>query len=149
MVTRGFANFKTELGVKRQRTIVKGGLDEAHAGIIFLRDAVQGVLHEAAADGLILHFRVDGDGTDAGNGIAFEHEVAPGDDAIHLGDDRINAGMRKAHGNQALGHFGGGNVGREIVLAGKFREMRRNKSRRSVWRRLEFRVGESLAWGEN
>ena len=59
---RGYrlAGIKPELGVKRKRTIVEGGLKKPSTLAAQFCGAGEGRLHECASDALILDVRIDG-----------------------------------------------------------------------------------------
>ena len=99
-----------------------GRLHQPHAGETLGRGALDHFHHQLAADGLVLHGRVDGDWADAGDRVALIEKVASQDLAAALGHHAPKAGMAQQHGGDANAHFGGGKVPRKAVGAGDFLE---------------------------
>ena len=110
------AHVEAELGVERQRTVVVGGLHQAHAGEPVDARALEHGLHQAPSDRAVLRFRIDGDRADAGDRQGSPEEVAADDAAIELGDDGVRPVPAEQVGQQALRRLHRGKVGREAVL---------------------------------
>ena len=96
---------------------MKGGLDQTDSGSAPLVRAIQRRLHELTSDTEVLYARVDGDRAKASNHGTFIEAVAADDPAVVFGDDAIEAGVRKHHGEHAsssvrVGKIAGKTVGR-------------------------------------
>ena len=95
------ANVESQRRVERKRAIVKRGLYQPHSGEVALPRAIQHRLHQLAPDAAILRLRIDGDGPQARDGIAFVQAIASGDAAVGFRHHAVKAGMREQLGQQA------------------------------------------------
>ena len=109
------AGAEAELGIEAERSIVEAGLKQAYARGLPARGTVQDVLHQPAADTPVLPRRIDGDGPDTDDVRTLVEEVAAGNAAIDLGNDRIEARMSEQHRHEVACHFRRRKVGREVV----------------------------------
>jgi hypothetical protein len=73
------------------------------------------VLHHPSANAVILHRRIDRDRADAVDRRPLVHEIAAGDTAVELGDDRMMAGMGEQHHRKSDPIFRRWEVRREVV----------------------------------
>jgi hypothetical protein len=114
----GLAHIEPELGVERQRTVVVCGLDKADAGEVPLPSPLQHVFHQPSADRAVLHSRINGDRTDAGDRRGFPKEIAADHAPVCLGHDRVDVAAREQGCDQLLRNLRRGKVTREVVSVG-------------------------------
>src|SRR5271165_5993099 len=94
---------------------MEGRLAQAHAGNVPRGRAVHRMLHQAAADALVLHGGIHRDRTEADNSGALVEEVAADDSSVPLGHYAVEERMSQQHADEARSHFRRGKVVWEAV----------------------------------
>jgi len=94
-------NVKSELRIKRQRSVVKGRLQKAGALEAAFRGALQHCIHKRASDAPILNRWIDGNRPYASNRRAFVQTVATENLPARFRHHTIETRMRKHHRKNA------------------------------------------------